>query len=127
MPRKAKKSNPAATPPHRRRRLWHIIIVDQEPLRRTAGADCRKAMARLEKIRAEWHRFEHEDKPAFARWMAQEFGPLLSSTREVEAQIREKEALIHEVETEMRFGAGSRRAAGRARLGGRAISTQAQE
>src|SRR5947207_6758220 len=68
-------------------------------------------MDRLEKVRAEWHRFEHQDKPAFARWMAQEFGPLLSSAREVEAQIREKEMLIHEVETEMRFGARSRRAA----------------
>jgi hypothetical protein len=79
-----------------------IVIVDQEPLRRSAAAHCSDAMARLEEARAGWHRFEHKDKPAFARWRAREFGPLLSQAREVELQIRDAQALIHEVELEMR-------------------------
>lgn len=84
--------------------LRAIVVIDQEPLRRTAAADCTSAMARLEQARGGWHRFEREDKPAFARWRAREFGPLLSRAREVEIQIRDRQALIHEVEMEMRRG-----------------------
>lgn len=79
-----------------------IILIDQAPLRRTVAADCTAAMARLERARVGWHRFEREDKPAFARWRAREFGALLSQAREVEDQIRSAHALIHEVEMEMR-------------------------
>lgn len=90
---------------------WHIILIDQEPLRRTARAECKKLMARLEKARAQWNGFEKEDKPAYGRWLAQEFGSLLSAVREIEDQIREKEMLIDEVEIEMRFGGRSGRSA----------------
>ncbi len=79
-----------------------MILIDQEPLRREAAAECTSAMARLEHARAGWHQFEHKDKPAFARWRAREFGPLLSRAREVEVQIRDHQALIDEVEKEMR-------------------------
>lgn len=79
-----------------------IILIDQEPLRRSAAADCAATMGRLDRARAGWHRFEREDKPAFARWRAREFGPLLSKAREVEVQITEQQTLVHEVETEMR-------------------------
>lgn len=61
-------------------------------------------MARLERARSGWHRFERKDKPAFIRWRAREFGALLSSAREVEGQIRDGQALVHEVEMEMRRG-----------------------
>ncbi|MEY2498550.1 MAG: hypothetical protein QOD12_2106 [Verrucomicrobiota bacterium] len=81
-----------------------IVLVDQEPLRETAAADCTNARARLERARAGWHRFERKDKPAFVRWSAREFGALLSRAREVEEQIRDSQALVHEVEMEMRRG-----------------------
>ena len=81
-----------------------IVLVDQEPLRETAAAQCTSAMARLERARAGWHRFERKDKPAFVRWRAREFGALLSRAREVEEQIRDRQALVHEVEMEMRRG-----------------------
>ncbi len=61
-------------------------------------------MARLEQVRRGWHNFERKDKPAFARWRAREFGALLSRAREVETQIRDYQALVHEVEMEMRRG-----------------------
>ena len=79
-----------------------IIVIDQKPLREDAAAHCTDAMTRLEHARAGWHQFEHKDKPAFARWRAREFGPLLSKAREVELQIREHQVLIDEVEAEMR-------------------------
>jgi hypothetical protein len=59
-------------------------------------------MARLEEVREGWHRFDREDKPAFVRWRAREFGALLSKAREMELQISDAQALIHEVEMEMR-------------------------
>jgi hypothetical protein len=81
-----------------------IVLVNQEPLRETAAADCTSARVRLERARAGWHRFERKDKPAFVRWRAREFGALLSRAREVEEQIRDSQALVHEVEMEMRRG-----------------------
>jgi hypothetical protein len=81
-----------------------IVRVEQEALRETAAAECTKAKARLERARREWHHFERKDKPAFVRWRAREFGALLSKAREVEEQIRNGHALVHEVEMEMRRG-----------------------
>src|SRR4051794_28987553 len=80
---------------------WQLVLTDQNPLLR---AECSAVMARLEEVRAEWNRFEREDKPGFIRWRAREFGPLLSELREVEEQIRVNDALIREVEMEMRRG-----------------------
>jgi hypothetical protein len=81
-----------------------IVRVEQESLRETAAAECTSAKARLERARREWHHFERKDKPAFVRWRAREFGALLSKAREVEEQIRNAHALVHEVEMEMRRG-----------------------
>jgi hypothetical protein len=82
----------------------NIILIDQNPLRNAVGTECSAAMAKLDEARAAWHRFEREDRPSFVRWRAREFGPLLSELRDVEAQIRENETLVHEVEMEMRRG-----------------------
>ena len=81
-----------------------VVLIDQNPVRRAATAECTAVMARLEETRHAWHRFEREDKPAFVRWRAREFGPLLSELRDVEVQIRDTERLVHEVEMEMRRG-----------------------
>jgi hypothetical protein len=81
-----------------------LVLIDQNPLRRSAAQECGAARARLDEARMAWHRFEREDKPSFARWRAREFGPLLSELREVEAQTRESEKFVHEVEMEMRRG-----------------------
>jgi hypothetical protein len=83
---------------------WDVVLVDQRPMRAAAGAECSAAMGRLEELRRAWNRFDREDKPSFVRWRAREFGPLLSELREVEERVREKEALVHEVEMEMRRG-----------------------
>jgi hypothetical protein len=81
-----------------------MVRVEQESLRETAAAECTKAKARLERARQQWHHFERKDKPAFVRWRAREFGTLLSKAREVEEQIHNAHALVHEVEMEMRRG-----------------------
>src|ERR1700730_17814317 len=103
MSRQGIARKPKAGPKHDPQRC-HIILVDQEPMREMAAADCTSAMARLERTRVGWHRFERKDKPAFVRWRAREFGALLSTARDVEVQIRDCQALVHEVEMEMRRG-----------------------
>jgi hypothetical protein len=96
----------------RRAKHRQLVPLDQGPLRRKAVSECGREMARVEKLRVEWKRFEHEDKPAFERWMAATFGATLSELREQESQLRVKEALIFEVEEEMFFrGTRSHRAA----------------
>lgn len=97
MSRERKSTGTSAT-------LRAIVLIDQGPLRKAASMACTAALAQLEKRRAAWHRFEREDKPSFVRWRAREFGPLLSEVRDLEVQIRESEALVHEVEMEMRRG-----------------------
>src|ERR1044071_5484436 len=80
-----------------------IVWIDQAPLRANAAAECTDMMMRLERARLGWHRFERQDKPAFVRWRAREFGGLLSTARDVEDKIRDAQNLIHEVEMEMRI------------------------
>jgi hypothetical protein len=79
-----------------------IVWIDQAPLRANAAAECTHMMMRLERARLGWHQFERQDKPAFVRWRAREFGALLSTARDVEDKIRDAQNLIHEVEIEMR-------------------------
>src|SRR5581483_12113908 len=79
-----------------------IVWIEQTPLRATAAAECTNMMARLEQARRCWQQFERQDKPAFIRWRAREFGALLSTARDVEDKIRDAQNLIHEVEMEMR-------------------------
>ena len=86
--------------------VWTIVLIDQEPIRRKASRDCQREMQRVEKARADWKRFEQEDRPAFERWRAITFGPLLSALRDISAKIHEKEMLVDEVVAEMAFGGG---------------------
>src|SRR3954451_10818841 len=79
-----------------------IVWINQAPLRANAAAACTDMMARLERARLAWHQFERQDKPAFLRWRAREFGALLSTARDVEDKIRDAQNVIHEVEIEMR-------------------------
>src|SRR6185295_9325736 len=79
-----------------------IVWIEQAPLRASAAGACTDMMARLEQARLCWHQFERQDKPAFVRWRAREFGALLSTARDVEDKIRDAQNLIHEVEIEMR-------------------------
>ena len=104
MPRERTAARTRKTESRHDPRGGHLILIDQGPLRETAAAECTRAMAGLERARLGWHRFERKDKPAFIRWRAREFGALLSSAREVEVQIRDGQALVHEVEMEMRRG-----------------------
>jgi hypothetical protein len=81
-----------------------IVPIDDGPLRKRAAAQCKRELAKLDQARAEWRRFEQEDRPAFARWTAATFGALLTKLRENASLINEREAFIEEVELEMILG-----------------------
>jgi hypothetical protein len=78
-----------------------IVLLNDGPLRRRAATACQREMAKLDEARAEWRRFEQEDRPAFARWTAVTFGPLLTELRDNASLINERQTLIEEVEMEM--------------------------
>jgi hypothetical protein len=98
----ARQRKKAAAKSQTRADAAELVLIDQEPLRRTLAAECTAAMERLDLARADWHHFERKDRPAFVRWRAREFGAILSEARDVEAQIRDARALVREVELEMR-------------------------
>jgi hypothetical protein len=104
MPKKRAQKKLQSSGPKKSARKLYLIVIDQEPLRKNAASECSRAMAQLEKARAEWRRFDREDRPAFERWMAATFGGMLTKIREVEARVGEKEMFIAEVEMEMMFG-----------------------
>jgi len=104
MPKKRAPQKLPSTIPKKWAKHWSLVVIDQEPLRKSAASECSQALTQLEKARAEWRRFDREDRPAFERWMAATFGRLLTRIREVEAKVREKEIFIAEVEMEMMFG-----------------------
>ena len=81
-----------------------IVRIDDGPPRKRAAKECQRAMAKLETARAELRRFEQEDQPAFGRWMATNFGALLTEIRENARLLREQETLIRQVENEMMWG-----------------------
>ncbi len=109
---KTNKLKGARAADHKRTNGRQMILLDQRPMRQKAASECGRALARLEKSKAEWKRFQQNDQPAFSRWIASTFEALLSQLREIEADVAEKESLVHEVEMELIFGgARSRRAA----------------
>lgn len=98
---KAKRVTSAA---QKRVKERQIVLLDQQPLRSKVASECSRTMARLEKAKAEWKRFQQEDQAAFNRWVNATFGALLSQIREIDADVYAKEALVHEVDMEMMFG-----------------------
>src|SRR5947207_14329879 len=78
-----------------------IVWIDQAPLRANAAAECTDLMMRLERARLSWHQFERQDKPAFVRWRAREFGGLLSTARDAEDRSRDARNQSHDVQIEM--------------------------
>lgn len=96
------RGQPNAKHPHVTDR--RIVLLNDSPLRKRAAGECNRAMAKLESARAQLQRFEQEDRPAFAGWMAATFGAMLTEIRENARLIHEQQGLMLDVETEMICG-----------------------
>jgi hypothetical protein len=80
---------------------WHLLVIDNEPIRRRALSDYWSAERRLERIRTELDVFERNDIPAFSRWEARTFGALLTEIRETESAAAEKRRIVEAIEEEV--------------------------
>jgi hypothetical protein len=101
---KTKKPKGARATAQKRSHDRRMVLLDQQPIRQKAASECSRALARLEKAKTEWNRFQKNDQPAFQRWMTSLFDPLLIQVRRLEAAVSEKESLVDEVEMEIFFG-----------------------
>lgn len=95
-PRKLKR------PPHEG--AWSLLIVDSAPIRDAARREYEKARSALQKARADLDRFNTQDKPSCQRWVASNFGAILTELRELHAKLQAAEDFVGDVEDEFMFG-----------------------
>ena len=87
---------------------WHLVVIDNGPIRRRALDEYWSAERRLEKIRTELEIFETNDMPAFNRWEARTFGALLTEIRETESAAAEKRHIVEAIEDEVMWSGCTR-------------------
>ena len=114
MPKKKKPTRYLGLPPPkapRRTRIRALVLIDDEPIRREALADYLALEREAATLRAQIERFETVDIPAYERWDATTFGPMLTELREVSAKLGEKQRVLYAIEDEMLWSNCSRIAA----------------
>ena len=75
-----------------------LLVVDQAPLRQSAIDDCLRAQHKLETLRASVQKFQNNDRPLFAAWCLDRFEKEIERGRTLENEIREKAALLEEIQ-----------------------------
>ena len=105
-PRKAPASKLPSPMPVRPWR-WHLLVIDQTPIREAAVGAYRQTKDRLAALRATVERYTTVDRPAFGGWLAARFGPLLTELREIDGQIAEKGRQLDAIRLMTFFGGRS--------------------
>jgi hypothetical protein len=77
-----------------------LIVIDERPIRDAAFKAYQKAEKQIAMAREEIEAFETRDLPAFSRWEAQVFGPLMTELREVTSALEEKNHLLALIDEE---------------------------
>ncbi len=77
-----------------------IVVIDNEPIRKQALKSYQSAEKSVLRAREEIEVFEAQDLPAYHRWEASVFGPLLTEIRTLEAQVAEKHEILAAIEDE---------------------------
>ncbi len=83
-----------------RGRHW-LLIIDNGPIREATLAQYHRLEKRVMGLRVQLDAFESGDLPAYQRWEARAFGPLLTELRSMLQAIDEKRRLLAEIEDEM--------------------------
>lgn len=79
-------------------------MIDNEPIRKQAVAEYQRIEEEISSAREQVEAFQSGDLPAYQRWEAQLFGPLLTDLRSAVQAIEEKRGILMEVEDEMFWG-----------------------
>ena len=78
-----------------------LLIIDNGPIREATLAQYHLLEKKVMGLRAQLDAFESGDLPAYQRWEARTFGPLLTELRSMLQAIDEKQRLLAEIEDEM--------------------------
>ncbi len=82
---------------------WHLVLVDETPIRRSAVLNYRAAERSLAALRADIETFETREIPAYHEWEALTFGALLTEIREARSAAESIAILLDEVQREAYF------------------------
>jgi hypothetical protein len=85
-----------------------LLVIDERPIRVAALKAYRRAEKQVGRARGKLGAFDTVDRPAFVRWEAQVFGPLMTELRQVTADLQEKNHLLALIKEE-RFWANCSR------------------
>jgi|GEM_PF-1562715 hypothetical protein len=77
-----------------------LITLNQTIIRKKALGECQKTLKKIDKVKQEIDQFEKKDKPAYDRWIQENFGELIQKIKSWSLEIQEKRALIDEVQEE---------------------------
>ncbi|MBP7280465.1 MAG: hypothetical protein KBA66_02725 [Leptospiraceae bacterium] len=78
----------------------NLITLDQTKIRNQALGVCQRTLKKIDKAKQEIDQFQKVDKPAYERWIQQNFGDLIEKIRSSSIEIHEKRALIDEIQEE---------------------------
>lgn len=80
-----------------------LVILDQVVIRKEALGQCQKTLKKIDKAKQEIEQYEKQDKPAYERWIQENFGELIEKIKSYSQEIQVKRALIDEVQEEAFF------------------------
>ncbi len=102
MPKKKQNRTHSKTPAApKRSRIRALVLIDDGPIRRAALANYLAIEREAAKLRAQMERFEAVDCPAYERWDARTFGPLLTELRDLAAAFGEKQRVLDAIDEEV--------------------------
>ncbi|HMV45674.1 MAG TPA: J domain-containing protein [Leptospiraceae bacterium] len=77
-----------------------LITVNQTVIRKKIISECQKTIKKIDKAQREIDQFQKIDKPAYDRWIQENFGEKIQKIRQSSIEIQEKRELIEEVQDE---------------------------
>lgn len=101
------KRKPAALPKQRiasRSSCRWLLLIDNVPIREAAVAEYQELEEKLRETREQIEAFEGGDLPAYQRWEASVFGPLLTELRTTMQAVDEKRRILEAIEDEVLWG-----------------------
>ena len=92
------KRSSALPPSPSRGRHVTLIVIDNAPLQRAAWAEFHTARKRHEKAARDLHRHEQVDVPAYEGWLHRTFPVMITTLRELHAEVFEKSRQVEAVQ-----------------------------
>ena len=80
-----------------------LVLLDQTVIRKQTLGECHKTLKKIDKAKQEIEQYEKVDKPAYEKWIQENFGELITRIRMHSQEIQEKRALIEEIQEEAFF------------------------